>query len=258
MQISVLQPNPTSGNVAQALERIDVALGNAVEQGAQMLVAPELMLPGYHCPDAHRVMAQQKSGDWLSSLGQLTRRHGCALTFGWAERGAGGVIYNAASVLDATGLIIAHHRKCILYGDMEKSVFERGPGDPCVFDFCGHRIGILICYEIEFPETARALSKQGVDTILVPTANPAGFDEVQDILIPARACENSLSVVYANFCGTERGLTYGGRSIVVGPDGQTIAQADQSPTMFTVTIPHRKNGDVPPQIQDYAQAYGRV
>lgn len=255
MKIAVLQPNPTAGDIPAAMDQIDQALSAASKQGAQMLVAPELMLPGYHCPEAHRALAQDRSGDWMARLSELAGQYRCGVTVGWAERGAGDAIYNAACVFDADGHMIAHHRKCILFGEMEKSVFHRGTGDQTVFRFGGRRFGILICYEIEFPETARALARSGVDAILVPTANPTGFDEVQDFLIPARACENMVSVVYANFCGSENGLTYGGRSVVVGPDGKTLAQAGQSPTLIYATLPVPNCNGLAPQIVEYDRAY---
>ena len=255
MKVAILQPNPTAGDISGAMAQIDVALAAASKQGAKMLVAPELMLPGYHCPDVHRAAAQDQSGEWMVTLAAMARHYRCGLTIGWAERDDGDCIYNAACVFDTDGCVIAHHRKCILFGEMEKSVFQRGAGDPHVFDFCGRRLGILICYEIEFPEPARALARCGADAILVPTANPIGYDEVQDILIPARACENALSVVYANFCGTENGLTYGGRSIVVGPNGKPLAQAGLCPNLIVADLPPVKRGTLAPQITDYDQAY---
>ena len=224
MKVAILQPNPTAGDISGAMAQIDVALAAASKQGAKMLVAPELMLPGYHCPDVHRAAAQDQSGEWMVTLAAMARHYRCGLTIGWAERDDGDCIYNAACVFDTDGCVIAHHRKCILFGEMEKSVFQRGAGDPHVFDFCGRRLGILICYEIEFPE-------------------------------PARACENALSVVYANFCGTENGLTYGGRSIVVGPNGKPLAQAGLCPTLIVADLPPVKRGTLAPQITDYDQAY---
>ena len=76
--------------------------------------------------------------------------------------------------------------KIQLFGPQEKAVFT--PGDRYAsFQFRGHHIGLLICYVIEFAQHAWALKARGVDLVLVPTANPAGFENVSDLIVPARA-----------------------------------------------------------------------
>ncbi len=69
------------------------------------------------------------------------------------------------------------------------------------------------------------IAKRGAEIILVPTANPAGFEHIQESLIPARSLDNRLTVVHANYCGAESGLNFGGRSVIFGPDAQEIAAA---------------------------------
>jgi predicted amidohydrolase len=94
-----------------------------------------------------------------------------------------------------------------------------------VFIWRGWRLGLLICYDVEFPETMRLLALQGADAALVPTANMRAFDEVPQLLVPARACENQMFVAYANACGEEPGLVYGGLSSLVSPRGHVLARA---------------------------------
>jgi len=82
MKVAILQPNPTAGDISGAMAQIDVALAAASKQGAKMLVAPELMLPGYHCPDVHRAAAQDQSGEWMVTLAAMARHYRCGLTIG--------------------------------------------------------------------------------------------------------------------------------------------------------------------------------
>ncbi|GAA6199322.1 hypothetical protein NBRC116599_05460 [Aquicoccus sp. SU-CL01552] len=161
---------------------------------------------------------------------------GCALVTGCAER-EGEAIYNTALAIGPNGEVLAHHRKRLLFGDMERATFHKGSGASCLFEYGGRRFGLLICYEIEFPELARDLARQGAEVFLVPTANPEGYEHVQRYLLPARAHENGAFVVYANYCGTENGLTFGGQSLVVGPDGECILSAGRTPALLIGELP---------------------
>src|SRR5699024_5866281 len=96
----------------------------------------------------------------------------------------------------------------------------------------GWKIGAAICYDIEFPETARMLALQGVDLICVPTANMVGFDSVSEILLPARGLENQVYVVYANLCGSDEEYQYNGLSVIIGPNGKTLASAERKETIL--------------------------
>ena len=78
------------------------------------------------------------------------------------------------------------------------------------FELAGIKTGLLICYDVEFPQHVLALAQMGVQLILVPTANPEKFSVVCDTLVPARASENALTIVYANYCGSDNGLSFCG------------------------------------------------
>lgn len=230
MKIALCQSPTTDGDIEGAFARIDRALGAATLAGADLAIFPELVLPGYNRPDLHADLAQVQGGEWEVRLAGLCRTAGCGLAIGWAERD-GDVIYNSASCFDANGRKVAHYRKIQLFGPMENSVFQ--PGDAyTVFDYGGVKAALLICYDVEFAHHVSALAAQGIKLLLVPTANPAGFEVVNTILVPARAYENAITVVYANFCGPEAGLDFGGRSIIAGPDGKTIAQAGTGETLL--------------------------
>lgn len=227
MKLAVCQAEPTKGDIAGAFARLDRALTGAAAQGASMLVMPELFLPGYNRPDLHAALSQPMGGPWMSDAQDLVRRTGCALAYGWAERD-GDRVFNAASVLGPDGAVLAHYRKIQLFGPMEAASFRRGDTGYVTFDVGGRRFGLLICYDVEFPGHVAALRELGVGCLLVPTANPVGFEHVQRILIPARAYEGRMVIAYANYTGTEAGLAFGGQSIVAGPDARPMAQADAS------------------------------
>ena len=224
MKLALWQCHPTDGRVAEALVALEAQLAAAAAAGARLLVVPELYLPGYNRPDLHAALAQPADGEWMKHIRELARAAGCGVCLGWAERD-GSDVYNAGTLIGPDGSILIHYRKIQLFGGMEAESFRRGAGLAPVVDVEGHRVGLLVCYDIEFPGHAAALGAAGVDLILVPTANPVGYEHVQRTLVPARAHENDAVVAYANLVGTERDLSFGGLSLIAGPDGLPLASA---------------------------------
>lgn len=234
MKLALYQGPPAQGDPRTALDRLGQQLRAAAAAGARMMVAPELFLPGYNRPDLHSSQAQPQGGAWCQALAAMVRATGCGLTVGWAERD-GDWVYNAASAFDHNGALLGHYRKIQLFGPMEHASF--GPGDAyCLFDFNGLRTALLICYDVEFAQHTRALADRGAKLVLVPTANPSGFEHVSDVFVPARAAECDMTIAYANFCGSEGELTFGGQSLIAGPDAQIIARAGRSETLIIAEL----------------------
>jgi predicted amidohydrolase len=245
---------PYAANTAEALARLDTTAAQAHAQGAEVLVCPEMSLTGYQIGAAAvAALAEPADGALAQAVAAIAQRHGIAIVYGHPESHAEGhKPYNATQFIGADGQRIAHYRKTHLFGGIDRAQFSPGPQAPAVFDWNGWRIGLLICYDIEFPEPTRGLALQGVDTILVPTANMIDFDEVQRVLLPARALENRVFVAYANACGQEGNTTYGGLSSVCAPMGEVLAQAgrDEQLLLCTLTRPRLHNARATSQLPD--------
>jgi predicted amidohydrolase len=229
---------PVEAGKAQALRHLDAAAAQAHSQGADLLLCPEMSLTGYAI-GAERVLtlAEESDGPLAQKVAALAKQHHIAIVYGYAERHpAGGKPFNAVQAIDARGLALGHYRKTHLFGEMDPQQFTAGDEASQVFAYRGWQLGLLICYDVEFPETTRLLALQGADAVLVPTANMAGFDEVPKLLVPARACENRLFVAYANACGREGPLSYGGLSTVAQPDGQVLVQADEQAQLLMAQL----------------------
>lgn len=224
MKLALWQMAPTDGRIDETFQAVCMQLRAAAAAGAHMLLLPELVLPGYNRPDLHRSLSQPLDGAWITRLRAMAAEAGCGLCLGWAERD-GEAVYNAATTIGPDGAILGHYRKIQLYGPMEQASFTRGTALAPVFALGGRRAAMLVCYDIEFPGHAAALAQAGADLVLVPTANPVGFDHVQRVLVPARAHENNAVVAYANLVGPEGDLTFGGQSVIAGPDGLPLAMA---------------------------------
>ncbi len=238
MKLAIYQGSPIAGDIDEGFARIETRLAAAAMAGAQMIVFPELFLPGYNRPDLHDSLSQPLGGDWCTRFAALARAADCGLCIGWAER-EGDMVYNAATAFGPDGAMLGHYRKIQLYGPMEQASFAFGNAYT-VFDFAGHRIALMVCYDIEFAHHVKAVADQGVTLILVPTANPAGFEHVSTAIIPGHAASHALTIAYANFCGAERGLAYGGHSVIVGPDATALASANTTETLIVTDIakPH--------------------
>ncbi|MGX9417918.1 carbon-nitrogen hydrolase family protein [Vibrio sp. WJH972] len=237
MKIGLCQALPIDGDIESGFTTIETNLRAAAEAGAEMVVFPELYLPGYNRPDLHQELAQSIDGDWINRLTALVKKYGCGLTLGWAES-SDNTVYNSAICLDKNGTQLANYRKIQLFGEMEKASFI--PGDSYqTFDWNGEKAALLICYDIEFPQHCRELAEMGVTLIFVPTANPTGYEYVSQTLVPARAAEMGVTIVYANYCGSEAGLDYAGLSMIASSDSAPMAMVGCTPALVIVDLDTR-------------------
>jgi predicted amidohydrolase len=218
------QPGPL--DVEGNLRRLDEACAAAAARQVQVLVTPEMFTSGYAIGRAGAErLAEDRGGPTEAAVAQIARRHQLAVVFGHPERAPDGHAYNAATMIGPDGAVRGRHRKVHLFGDVDRGQFAANGARPAAFDFDGARVGMLICYDVEFPEAVRSLAIGGATAVLVPTANMTGCEEVQEILVRARACENNCCVVYANYRGADDVFEYNGRSMICGPRGEVLAQA---------------------------------
>ncbi|MBK4215890.1 carbon-nitrogen hydrolase family protein [Paracoccus caeni] len=245
MRLALAQMSPGDAADGTALAQLETLAASLSLQNVDLLILPELFLPGYNQPSAHRDLSQPLDGEWSRSIAAIARNNGLAIAYGWAERD-GNAVYNAASFIGPDGARLAHYRKIQLFGEMERASFTPGHDAPPVFAFKDRQLGMLICYDIEFPEHARDLAGRGAQVLLVPTANPQGFEHVQDILVPARAYENRVTVAYANYSGPDGDLVFGGGSVIAGPDGKPLASAGTATgqTVLIVDLPADDGSDL--------------
>ena len=236
-RVAAWQCRPGPLDVDGNLGRLDAACAAAAEQLASVLVTPEMFTTGYAITRAEVLrLAEEPGGPTEAAVARMARHHGLAIVYGYPERAPGGGAYNAATMIGPDGIVRGRHRKVHLYGDLDREQFVASPRRPAPFDFDGARVGMLICYDVEFPEAVRELSVHGAGTVLVPTANMVGCEAVQDLLVPARACENGCRIVYANYCGADAVFEYNGRSEICGPDGAVLARASATDEELIVAV----------------------
>jgi 5-aminopentanamidase len=244
VRVAAWQCQPGPLDVAGNLRRLDEACAAAAARRAEVLVTPEMFTSGYGLtPDQVLRLAEDPGGPTEAAVAGIARRHGLAIVYGHPERAAGGRAYNAAALVGPDGVVRGRHRKVHLFGDVDRALFVPNAQPPAAFDFNGARAGILICYDVEFPEAVRHLAVDGARAVLVPTANMTGYEEVPQLLVRARACENGCGVVYANYCGADDLFEYGGLSVICGPGGEVLASASAaSEELIIADLPSRTQG----------------
>ncbi len=218
MRTALLQSSGRPGSTAENLKVLDEAAGRAAAAGAGLLVAPEMFLTGYAIGDDIARLAEPADGDSADAIAETATRHGLAIAYGYPER-AGATVYNSAQLISADGTRLANYRKTHLFGCFERDHFTPGEQQIVQAEVDGVRVGILICYDVEFPENVRTHALAGTDLLVVPTAQMHPFQFVAESMIPVRAFENQMYVAYVNRVGREGEFEFVGLSTLAGPDG---------------------------------------
>ena len=209
------------------LEEIERRVGEAAGAGARLIVLPELALSGYvfRSRDELAGVAEPPDGRTAALVASLSAAHGCVLVAGFPEQD-GDQVHNSAVIADQ-GEVLGIYRKAHLW-DAEKELFAPGDGAPLVVDTSAGRVGVMICYDAEFPEWVRRAARAGADVLAVPVnwplmPRPAGQDAVEIAKIRAAAAAYRVPMVVADRCGVERGVDWVGGSLVAGADGYLLA-----------------------------------
>lgn len=236
LTIAVLQHESSPGNLSANLQRLTDTAAQAAAQNVQLLVTPETSLCGYNLSlEANRGVAQPAQGDLSNAVSALCKQNNLAIAYGFVEQD-GSTYYNTVQIIDKTGKILQRYRKSHLWGAMDKQLFTAGDAVMPPVNIDGWQVGMLICYDVEFPENARTHALAGAELIIVPTALAGDWHTVADRVVPVRAYENQLFIAYANFCGVENDCHYAGRSCICGPDSEDLARAQTETTLLVATL----------------------
>jgi predicted amidohydrolase len=236
LRTALLQgPRGVPGSMAESLATLDDAAARAVAQGARLLVTSELFLTGYALGDRMAEVAQAAGGPAARAVAALAARHRIAVAYGCPERD-GDAVYNTVRLVGADGAPLAAYRKAHLFGEYERSVFTPGAEPVVQATVDGVRVGLLVCYDVEFPEPVRAHALAGTELLLVPTALMRPYEIVPQTIVPARAYENGIHIAYVNRCGPEGEYDFAGLSCLAGPDGVVRARAGSAPGLLVADV----------------------
>ena len=163
MRVALYQCPPLPLDVAGNLQRLQAIVLQAKDT-VDLLVLPEMFLTGYNIgAKAVAELAQTQDGDAAQQIAELAKANNMAIVYGYPERVEDGHIYNSVQLIDAHGQSLCNYRKTHLFGELDRTMFSPGPDAFPVFDLEGWKLGLLICYDLEFPENARRLALAGAE-----------------------------------------------------------------------------------------------
>ena len=225
MKAALAQLDAAVGDKAQNLRKLEKAIAAA---HADLLVTGELFLSGYMARDAFARLAEPLDGPSVKAVQKMAAENGTHVVVGMPEREADTKRLFNTSILVAPDGKVAFYRKVYPanFGPFEEGLyFGRGDGLTLVDTKLG-KIGLLICYDSFFPELAKAYAIEGADVLAIISAAPATSKPFFDKILPARAIENGLPVLYANLVGTELNVVFQGGTQAIGPRGENLGKAE--------------------------------
>jgi len=223
--------------IFENIRKIEEVTAKAKQQGADLVIFPELFLTGYVVRDQLYELAETIPGPSTQRIEQIAKDKNIHIIFGMPELSekTRATIFNTSVFIGPHGLI-GKYRKMYL---PNHSVFEEKrhfrPGyQTAAFETAIGRIGLCICYDIFFPEVTRLIRLQGAQLIVCISASPAVRRSYFEILTAARALENTAFLAYVNLVGVQDGLQFWGGSRLVGPTGDVISKAKYDEEDFVI------------------------
>jgi predicted amidohydrolase len=235
IKVAAVQMNCVLADVDANLLKAKTLIDAAVEQGASLIVLPELFNTAYRVEEMDVELAETIPGPTTDWMGQVARESKAYLVASILETGpSNGVVYDTAVLVGPEGLV-GSYRKTHLW-DAENVRFTKGEEFP-VFETALGKVGLQICYEVGFPEGARILTLKGADILVYPSAFGKARYYAWDLATRSRALENGAFVIAANRTGTEKNETiFGGHSRIVDPCGNVLAEASQEDDVVVAEI----------------------
>jgi predicted amidohydrolase len=203
--------------------------------GVNFICFPEYFLTGSSFEDCD-LLGESIPGSALDRLCAISEEYGMHIVASLLEKD-GNNFYNTAVLVGSGGELIGKTHKTHLFLD-EKDHITPG-GESIVFDTKYAKVGLMVCYDMVFPEVARKLALEGAQIIFTPANWPNPFLHQWNIAAAARALDNQIWIVAANRVGSDKKFTYFGRSRIINPYGQTIIECKENEEIITADIDHK-------------------
>ena len=236
-KVALAQISCKRAEKTENLKIIEKEVIRARKQSADLVIFPELSLTGYVVRDEIYELAETIPGPSTTIMETLARKTKTHIIFGMPELSekTQATIYNSAVLVGPQGLI-GHYRKMYLptHSVFEEKRYFRQGYQSAVYETEMGKIGLIICYDIFFPEVSRLARLQGAQLIVCISASPSIRRTFFETLTSARAIENTSFLAYVNLVGIEDGLQFWGGSRLVGPQGKVLVKAKYDEQDFVV------------------------
>ncbi|KAB0671720.1 carbon-nitrogen family hydrolase [Oryzomonas sagensis] len=221
IRAAAIQFNVKQGAVDANLAQVREALRRAAAQGADLAVLPEMWSSGFAYKSLNE-LAQRTAGI-VEELLALSRELNLVIVGSMPEPG-GDKVFNTVFLAD-NGTLAGVYRKIHLFSLLGEDRAFSGGNRWLVAETSVGKVGVIICYDLRFPELSRRLAVEGAQVICIPAQWPRPREEHWRTLLRARAIENQLFVVACNACGPIGKLELFGMSMVIDPKGEILAEA---------------------------------
>ena len=233
MRVTCLQMDVQFTCVEENFLHAEKLIGDAMKDAPDVIVLPEMWNTGFFPRERLGELADRDGQQVNSRIGSLAKKYRVNIVAGSVANARHGRVYNTAFVFDRDGKCIADYDKTHLFSPMgEDTCFQKGDR-LCRFTLDGVNCGLIICYDLRFPELTRALALTGMEMLFVVSQWPDVRIPHLKALCAARAIENQVYVANCNGCGTAGQTRYGGHSAVYAPLGHVLAQAGSGEEVIT-------------------------
>jgi predicted amidohydrolase len=237
IKLALAQISSKRENKIENLLKIEKLTLKAKQQGAELIIFPEMSLTGYVLLDQVYEVAETIPGPSTQKIETLAKKTGMHIIFGMPELSekTQATIFNTAVCVGPQG-VIGKYRKMYLptHSVFEEKRYFRPGYEAAAFKTELGNIGLTICYDVFFPEVYRLIRLMGAQLIICISASPAVRRSYFEILTSARALENTAFLAYVNLAGVEDGLQFWGGSRLVGPTGDVLVKAKYDEEDFVV------------------------
>lgn len=251
MKIGLIQMEVIPGEVETNRRKALDLLGQAAGRGCRLMVLPEMWTTGYALKNIAQ-LAETPEGETLSTMRQFAQKHAVELIAGSIPIADGGKVYNNAFAIDAKGQIVSSYRKIHLFSLMGEERFFQPGEQAALWEMSFGRAGMIICYDLRFPELTRKLALKGAKALFVPAAWPGARGDHWRILNIARAIENQMFVFAVNCVGKHQQNIFYGHSMAIDPWGRVLAEGDACEAVLTAEIAWPLVEDVRAQMPVFA------
>ena len=232
MKVVCLQMDMQLGCPDENFAHAGQMICDAIAEKPDVLVLPETWNTGFFPRENLTGLCDGDGERVKAEIGALAAKYRVNIVAGSVSNVRDGKVYNTAMVFDRSGSCIASYDKTHLFTPMGEDDYYT-PGDHlCRFSLDGVQCGIIICYDVRFPELTRSLAVEGLDMLFVVSQWPKVRTFHLCTLTAARAIENQMFVACCNSCGTAGETVYGGNSAIIDPWGQTIGSAGDEETIL--------------------------
>lgn len=233
MKVACLQMDMLLAKPEENFSHAAKLVKQAMEAQPDVLVLPETWNTGFFPKENLPALCDRDGAQVKQVFGALAAQYQVNIVAGSVSNLRDGRVYNTAMVFDRTGACIASYDKTHLFTPMGEDNYYT-PGDRlCTFSLDGVKCGLIICYDVRFPELTRSLTLPGLDMLFVVSQWPKVRTFHLRSLTTARAIENQMFLVCCNSCGTAGQTVYGGNSAIIDPWGETVALAGESEEILT-------------------------